>query len=38
MSGADEATMLTWLANVSDDVSRADVALVDVSRGDVILI
>ena len=28
--GADKATLLTWLADVSDDVSRADVALADV--------
>ena len=28
--GADEATLLTWLADVSDDMSRADVALADV--------
>ena len=28
--GADEATLLTWLANVYDDMSRADEALADV--------
>ena len=28
--GADEATLLTWLANVSDDMSRAGMALADV--------